>query len=308
MSTTLLRRGPTSLAPESAPLRPQPGSPWLGSGIFILMHVACLAVFLTGVNVLALALCAACYLLQIVGVTAGYHRYFAHRSYKTSRPFQFVLAFLGCSASQRGPLWWAAQHRHHHKTSDTPEDIHSPVTHSFWWSHIGWVLSRDSDQVDGKTVRDLSRYPELRWLDRYHWVPPVLLALLCLLIGGWSGLVLGFFVSSILSHHATFTVNSICHLWGRRRYATGDASRNNVFVALITFGEGWHNNHHHYQSSANQGFYWWEIDVSYYLIRLLGCVGLVWNVRNPPRAKLLGEATASQGHVLASDDPRGFTG
>ncbi len=253
------------------------------------MHVACLAVFLTGVNVLALVLCGACYVLQIVGITAGYHRYFAHRSYKTSRGFQFVLALLGCSATQKGPLWWAAQHRHHHRTSDTPEDLHSPVTHSFWWSHIGWVLSPASDHMDGQTIRDLSRYPELRWLDRYHWVPPVLLAALCFLIGGWSGLVLGFFVSSILSHHATFSVNSICHLWGRRRYATDDRSRNNLFVALITFGEGWHNNHHHYQSSANQGFFWWEVDVSYYLIRLLGWMRLVWDIRKPPRAKLLSE-------------------
>ncbi len=161
------------------------------------------------------------------------------------------------------------------------------------WSHIGWVLSSESDWVDQQTVRELSRYPELGWLDRYHWVPPVLLAVLCLLIGGWSGLVLGFYISSILSHHATFTVKSICHLWGRRRYATGDASRNNLFVALITFGEGWHNNHHHYQSSANQGFFRWEIDVSYTLIRLLGCVVLVWDVRKPPRAKLLGEVQES---------------
>jgi stearoyl-CoA desaturase (delta-9 desaturase) len=250
------------------------------------MHVACLAVFFTGVNVLALSLCGACYLLQMVGVTVGYHRYFAHRSYRTSRAFQFVLAWLGCSAAQKGPLWWVSQHRHHHRTSDTPEDRHSPVTHSFWWSHIGWVLSPDSEATDEGQVKDLSRYPELRWLERLSWAPPLALAALCFLIGGWSGLVWGFFVSSVLSHHATFTVNSICHIWGWRRYATADASRNNLFVALLTLGEGWHNNHHHYQSSANQGFRWWEIDVSYYLIRLFGCVGLVWDVRTPPRTKL----------------------
>jgi len=290
MSTlNLSHRGP-SLSGLRQPPQPQAASAWLGPGVFILMHVACLGVLLTGVNVLALSLCGACYFLQMVGVTVGYHRYFAHRAYKTSRAFQFVLACLGCSASQRGPLWWAAQHRHHHRTSDTSEDRHSPVTTSFWWSHIGWVLAPEPNGGGGQAVRDLSRYPELRWLDRYHWVPPIGLAVLCFLIGGWSGLVWGFFVGSVLSHHATFTVNSICHLWGRRRYPTGDASRNNLFVALITLGEGWHNNHHHYQSSANQGFFWWEIDVSYYVIRLLGYVGLIWAVRKPPRAKVLGEA------------------
>jgi stearoyl-CoA desaturase (Delta-9 desaturase) len=289
MSTTiLLKRRATLPTPGRRPRQPQTGA-WLGSGGFILLHIACLAVFLTGVNPLAFALCGACYLLQMVGITAGYHRYFSHRSYKTSRAFQFVLAWLGCSALQKGPLWWAAHHRNHHRTSDTPEDLHSPIAYSFWWSHIGWILSSDSNHVDNRSVRDLSRYPELRWLDRYHLVPPILLAVLCFLIGGWSGLVVGFCIGGILSHHATFTVNSICHVWGRRRYATADASRNNLFVALITFGEGWHNNHHHYQSSANQGFFWWEIDFSFYLIRLLSWVGLVWDVRTPPRAKRLDE-------------------
>ncbi len=283
MSTaTLSRKGvnPPRLR-EQGP-RPQESAAWVNCGAFILMHFACLAVLVTDVNVLALALCGGVYLLQMFGITAGFHRYFSHRSYRTSRAFQFVLALLGCSASQKGPLWWAAQHRHHHRTSDTPEDLHSPVAHGFWWSHIGWVLCRDDTGADIPSVRDLSRYPELRWLDRYHWVPPVVLAGLCFLIGGWSGLAWGFCVSSVLSHHATFTVNSLCHLLGRRRYETADDSRNNLFVALITLGEGWHNNHHHYQSSANQGFRWWEIDVSYYLIRLLGAVGLVWGIRTPP--------------------------
>ncbi len=286
MSTITLSRREANLGGAREKFaKSQAGASWVGPAAFILMHVACLAVFFTGAGVLALSLCGACYLLQMVGITVGYHRYFSHRSFKTSRAFQFVLACLGCSASQRGPLWWTAHHRHHHRTSDTPDDLHSPIAHSFWWSHIGWVLSADSDGMDDQAVRDLRRYPELRWLDRYHWVPPIVLAVLCLAIGGWSGLVWGFVVSSVLSHHATFTVNSLCHLWGRRRYATPDASRNNLLVALITFGEGWHNNHHHYQSSASQGFFWWEIDVSYYLIRLLGWVRLVWGVRTPPRAK-----------------------
>jgi len=248
---------------------------------FLLLHLAPLAILLTGTDARALVLCGVCYLLQMFGITAGYHRYFSHRAYKTSRVFQFVLAWLGCSAAQKGPLWWAAAHRHHHRYSDTPEDWHSPVVHGFWWSHVGWVLSPISAATDWPSVRDWRRYPELCWLDRKHWVPPVVLAALCFLIGGWSGLVWGFFVSNVLSHHATFTVNSLCHIIGRRRYATPDESRNNLFVALIALGEGWHNNHHHYQSSANQGFFWWEIDVSYVIIRLLGLFGVVWGIRTP---------------------------
>jgi stearoyl-CoA desaturase (Delta-9 desaturase) len=251
---------------------------------FGLLHLACLGVFFIGANLLALTLCGVVYFVQMVGITVGYHRYFAHRSYKTSRAFQFVLAWLGCSALQRGPIWWAAQHRHHHRASDTPEDLHSPVAHSLWKSHIGWAFSRESHRTDEQTVKDLNRYPELRWLDHYFWLPPFALAGLCFLVGGWASLVWGFVVSTVLSHHATFMVNSVCHLWGRRRFATADASRNNLFVALITLGEGWHNNHHHYQSSAHQGFRWWEIDVSYYLIRMLEWLGLVHDVRKAPLA------------------------
>jgi stearoyl-CoA desaturase (delta-9 desaturase) len=261
---------------------------------FVLLHLAPLAVFWTGVDLASLLLCAACYLVNMAGVTAGYHRYFAHRSYRTSRWFQFVLACLGCTALQKGPLWWAAQHRHHHRHSDDPEDVHSPVTGGLLWSHVGWVLAPDWNDGDPGAVRDLSRFPELRWLERLHWAPAAVLAGLCYLIDGWPGLVVGFFVSNVLSHHAVFLVNSVCHLWGSRRYDAGDASRNNALVALLTLGEGWHNNHHHYQSSANQGFFWWEIDVSYYLIRLLSAVGLVWGVRKPPAAKLAAGSAAAK--------------
>ena len=253
---------------------------------FILVHLACFAVIWTGIDAEAAALCAFMFFTRKFGITGAFHRYFSHRSYKTSRAFQFFLAFLGGAAAQKGALWWAAHHRHHHRTSDTPEDLHSPIAHSIWRAHVGWVLSRDSDDTDQFTVKDLSRFPELHWLNCYHWVPPLALGVLCFVAGGWSGLVWGFFVSSVLSHHATFLVNSACHLWGWRRFATADASRNNWFVALLTLGEGWHNNHHHYQSSANQGFRWWELDVSYYLIRLLAFVGLVWDVRTPPPEKL----------------------
>jgi stearoyl-CoA desaturase (delta-9 desaturase) len=265
---------------------------WVQNLPFLSLHAGCLLVFVTGVDAVALWLCAGLYLARMFGITAGYHRYFAHRSYKTSRPFQFLLALLGCSAMQKGPLWWTAHHRKHHRHSDTEQDPHSPRANSFWWSHIGWVLARAQDRLSWRTVRDWVRFPELRWLNGAHWLPGLLLAVLCWLIGGWSGLVWGFFVSTVLCYHATFMVNSLCHVFGRRRFATRDASRNNLLVALLTLGEGWHNNHHHYQSSANQGFFWWEVDVSYYLIRLLSWVGLVWDVRTPPRARRRAAAAA----------------
>src|SRR5262249_19427887 len=240
-------------------------------------------VFWTGIGPLDLLLCGICYFVRMFGITAGYHRYFSHRSYKTSRAFQFVMACLGCSAMQKGVLWWAAHHRQHHRYSDTDDDPHSPHSRSVWWAHVGWVMAPDYEATETHLVRDWSRYAELRWLNRFHWLPGIALGALCWLVGGWSGLVWGFFVSTILLYHAVFTVNSLCHLVGRRRYATSDKSRNNLFVALITLGEGWHNNHHHSQSSANQGFYWWEIDVSYYLLRLLGVCRLVWDIRRTPR-------------------------
>ena len=256
-------------------------SNWLGVLAFVLLHVACLAVWWTGTSPVALALCGVCYLVRMFGITAGYHRYFAHRSYKTSRAFQFVLACLGCSALQKGPLWWVGHHRHHHLHAD-----------SFWWSHLGWILAPDHNETNWQAVRDWSRYPELRWLNRNHWIPAIMLGGLCFLIGGWSGLVWGVAVSTVLSFHATFAINSLSHLVGGRRYATPDDSRNNLLLALITLGEGWHNNHHHYQSSASQGFYWWEIDVTYYLIKLLGFAGVVWDIRKPGRRKLLTCAVA----------------
>lgn len=251
------------------------------------MHVACLGVFLTGVDLLSVVLCGVCYFIRMFGITGGYHRYFAHRSYKTSRAFQFVLAWLGCSAMQKGPLWWAAHHRDHHRYSDTPDDPHSPRAYSFWWSHVGWVLAEDHEDTKLDTVRDLARFPELCFLNRNHWLPGFILAVTCYLIGGWSGLVWGFFVSTVLLYHAVFTVNSLCHIFGRRRYATTDDSRNNWFVAIITLGEGWHNNHHYYQSATNQGFFWWEVDVSFYILRMLNWSGLVWDLRKPSRKHLM---------------------
>jgi stearoyl-CoA desaturase (delta-9 desaturase) len=256
---------------------------------FIGLHVACVAVFFTGAMPMAVLLCAFNYFIRMFGITAVYHRYFAHRSYRTSRVFQFLLAWLGCSAVQKGPLWWASHHRRHHRHSDTPDDPHSPLMTSFWWAHVGWILAEDHEETPWDDIQDWSRYPELRWLNRWHVVPGIVLAVSCFLLGyvidGWAGawcyFVWGFVISTVILYHGTFSINSLAHLLGRRRYATDDDSRNSLFLALITLGEGWHNNHHHYQSSANQGFYWWEIDISFALLRVLSWFGLVWDLRRP---------------------------
>jgi stearoyl-CoA desaturase (delta-9 desaturase) len=227
-------------------------------------------------------LCLALYAPRMVLVTGGYHRYFSHRSYKTSRWFQFLIG-LGCTmTAQKGPLWWAAHHRVHHKLSDAPGDLHSVKQSGFWWSHMGWILSRDLETTDIAKIRDFSRFSELRWLDRYWMVPPLAVGVATYAIGGLFALVWGFAVCQVLCWHGTFTINSLSHLWGRRRYATDDDSRNNAVLALITMGEGWHNNHHHYQVSARQGFFWWEVDVTYYVLRALAAVGLIWDLHGVP--------------------------
>ncbi|MFL5300738.1 MAG: acyl-CoA desaturase [Anaeromyxobacteraceae bacterium] len=258
---------------------------WLKSAPFFAVHaVALWAVVFTRPTPGLLALVALGYFGRMFGITAGYHRYFSHRAYRTSRAFQFVLALLGTTATQKGPLWWAAHHRDHHRYSDGPEDIHSPVRSGFWWSHVGWILSRRHDATKLDRVKDLARFPELRWLDRWHVVPALAYATLLWAVGGAPALLWGYFVSTVLLWHATFLVNSLAHVIGRRRYDTDDASRNSLVIALLTMGEGWHNNHHHYQSTANQGWYWWEIDLTYYVLRALAAVGVVRDLRLPPAA------------------------
>lgn len=262
-----------------------------GGAAFWLVHVACIAALYTGVTWSALAVCLALFWLRMFGVTAGYHRYFSHRSYKTSRPFQFVLALLGTLAVQKGVLWWAANHRQHHKYSDQEEDIHSPVQRGFWWSHVGWILAPDYEETQFERIPDMAKYPELRWLNDHYLAPPVALAVLLYLVGGATWLVWGFFISTTVLWHSTFTINSLAHVWGSRRYETTDTSRNNVWLALLTMGEGWHNNHHRYMNSVRQGFFWWEIDLSYYVLVALSWCGLVWDLHQPPR-KLLEEESA----------------
>ncbi len=249
---------------------------------FVLAHLACLAAIWTGVHATDLIIAAGLYALRMFGVSAGYHRYFAHRSFKTSRAFAFFLGFLAQSSAQRGILWWAGNHRQHHRFSDTDNDVHSPVLRGFWHAHLGWFFTEKHRDTDLAAVPDLAEYPELVWLDRHTYLPALLTGLVVWLMAGWSGLVVGFLWSTVVLWHATFSINSLAHVVGRRRYVTGDHSRNNLWLALLTFGEGWHNNHHHYQSAARQGFRWYEIDVSYYFLKALAAAGLVWDLRSPP--------------------------
>ena len=251
--------------------------PFWGVHILAIVGIAILGFSWTG-----LALCAALYLPRMWFVTGAYHRYFSHRSYKTSRWFQFLLALGAASTAQKGPLWWAAHHRQHHRLSDQPGDLHSVIQSGFWWSHMGWILSRDLEDTDYSRIKDFSKYPELRWLDKYWVIPPIAVGTLTFLIGGFFALVWGFAVAQVLCWHGTFTINSLSHVWGARRYKTGDDSRNNPVLAAITLGEGWHNNHHHYQVSARNGFFWWEYDVTYYGLKALSFVGLVWDLHGVP--------------------------
>jgi stearoyl-CoA desaturase (Delta-9 desaturase) len=256
---------------------------------FILVHLACFAAIWTGVTWTSVVLCIALYWLRMFAIGAGYHRYFSHRAFSTGRVFQFILAFVAQTTTQKSVLWWAAKHRHHHLHSDTEDDVHSPRQSGFFYSHVGWIFSKRHDSVDIDKVPDLARYPELRFLHRYEQFPSVVLALVCFAIGGWPGLVVGFFWSTVLVYHGTFCINSLAHVHGSKRYVTGDDSRNNWFLALLTMGEGWHNNHHAYQASVRQGFRWWEIDPTFYLIKLLSWTGLVWDLKTPPAAVLRNE-------------------
>lgn len=221
------------------------------------------------------------YYFLMFGITAGYHRYFSHRAYQTSRPFQFILALIGAFAAQKGPIWWAANHRHHHTHSDQAEDLHSPKRDGFWWAHCGWMLCSKYEATKSELIKDFTKYPELRWIDKYYFIPPTTYAFILLGLFGWEGLFFGFFLTISLCWHGTFFINSLAHVWGYRRYQTTDTSKNNFFLALITCGEGWHNNHHFYQSAANQGFFWWEIDFSYYVLKLLSLFKIVWKLKTP---------------------------
>ena len=256
---------------------------------FLLVHLACFAAFWTGVTRAALLLGIGLYLLRMFAITAGYHRYFSHRAFRTSRVFQFVLAAVAQTSAQKGALWWAAHHRRHHRYSDTELDVHSPAQRGFLYAHVGWIFVPRNDPTDHAAIRDLGKFKELRWLDRRPHLPAALLAITAWLIAGWPGLVVGFCWSTVATWHATFSINSLAHVFGRRRYVTGDNSRNNWWLALLTLGEGWHNNHHAYQASARQGFHWWECDPTYYALRVLSWLRIVWDLQLPPPAMVRGE-------------------
>jgi stearoyl-CoA desaturase (delta-9 desaturase) len=256
---------------------------------FVIAHLMCFAAFWTGVTWQAVALGVGLYWLRIFAIGAGYHRYFSHRAFSTSRAFQFVLAVLSQSTAQKSVVWWAAKHRHHHLHSDTVHDVHSPRHKGFFYSHLGWIFYRRHDKADLTKVADLARYPELMWLKKYELAPPIALAVLCYLIAGWPGLIVGFFWSTVAVYHGTFCINSLAHVSGSKRYVTGDDSRNNLLLAIFTMGEGWHNNHHAYQSSVRQGFRWWEIDPTFYILKALSWTGLVWDLKTPPQAVLKNE-------------------
>ena len=288
-------------------LEPQGGSPGRGRRVlkatpFILSHLAVFGAIWSGVTWQAIVLCVVLLFVRVWGITAGYHRYFAHRTYKTSRAFQLFLAVLAQTSSQKGVLWWAAHHRVHHKHSDQPGDVHSPVQKGFYYAHVGWLFD-DTEETRWDKIRDFAKYPELRWLNQYWYVPPTVLAVACFLLAGWPGLFIGFFLSTVLLWHNTFLINSLTHVWGKKRFDTTDDSRNNMLTALLTLGEGWHNNHHHYQSSCRNGFYWWEIDVTYYVLRLLGWLGLVWDIREVPKHVLEQGRRRDRGELTDTNTP-----
>jgi stearoyl-CoA desaturase (delta-9 desaturase) len=274
---------------------------WFQLGPYILIHLACITVIWVGWSWVALAVAASLYVVRVFALTAFYHRYFSHRAFKTSRWFQFVGGVLGNMAVQRGPLWWAAHHRVHHRKSDQPGDLHSPHVEGFFWSHMAWFITRENYVTNYKAIPDFAKYPELRFINRFEFLVPLGLGFSLFGLGeamrqwvpswgtnGWQMLVWGFVISTIAVYHVTYSINSLAHLFGSQRYPTHDQSRNNLALALVTFGEGWHNNHHHYPNSARQGFYWWEIDLTYYVLVALSWLGLVWDLRPVP-VKVLDE-------------------
>ncbi|MEQ8924294.1 MAG: acyl-CoA desaturase [Fulvivirga sp.] len=265
---------------------------------FAIVHLIPLAAIWTGATLFDWIVCAALYVFRMFWITGGYHRYFAHKSYKTSRFFQFWIAFFAMTSAQKGALWWAAHHRHHHRHSDTPKDPHSMKLYGFWYSHVGWIIGPDYKETDFKTIGDFAKYPELVWLNKHYLVPPTILAIAVTALGayvnggsillffthhGLSTLFIGFFLSTVLTYHGTFTINSIMHKFGKQRYESGDESKNSLWLALLTLGEGWHNNHHYYEVAARQGFFWWEIDLTYYGLKILSWMGLIWDLRGVPK-------------------------
>lgn len=271
---------------------------------FVVIHSLPLLAFWTGATTFDWIMCGFLYFSRMFWITGGYHRYFSHKSYQTSRWFQFVIAFMAQTSMQKGALWWAAHHRVHHRTSDTPQDPHSMKLYGFIYSHFGWIVGPEYKETHFHLIQDYAKYPELRWLNKNHMVPPMALlfglfvmggfvndapaVLQGVQFGGWhlggalSCILIAFALSTALLYNGTFSINSIMHKFGKARYKTGDESKNNLILALLTNGEGWHNNHHYYQVSARNGFYWWEIDVTFYVLTVFKWLGLVWDLKGVP--------------------------
>ena len=280
------------------PKSDRPG--WRDNLPFWTVHaVTIVGVVIVGWSWAALGWLVGGYLVRMFAITGGYHRYFAHRTYKTGRVFQLILALLAMSSAQQGVLWWAAHHRNHHKYSDEPEDTHSPVQRGFWWAHFLWLLAPRNRPLDLDKIKDFAKYPELRWLDRHDLLIAIAWGVLIYFIGGSTALFYGHFLSIVVAWHITFCINSLAHVWGSRRYATKDESRNNPVLAVLTLGEGWHNNHHHYQRSARQGFYWWEIDVTFYVLKVLEKLRIVSDVQGVPQHVREDDLAAERARVKA---------
>jgi stearoyl-CoA desaturase (delta-9 desaturase) len=282
------------------PKSPQPDEiDWLRALPFIALNLSCLLVFYFGFSWTAFITATVLYFVRLFSIGAFYHRYFSHKTYQTTRFWQFIFAMITGTCAQRGPLWWVSHHRQHHMVADEPADAHSPVQHGFLWSHVGWFLSKRNYNYNPERVKDLAAFPELVFLDRFDLLMPGVLFISLLVsglllhryapqlgTGACQMLVWGFSISTVAVFNSTVLINSLSHVTGSRRYNTKDNSRNNILFAFLTLGEGWHNNHHHYPATARQGFMWWEIDVTYYIIKLFEKLGMVWDVRGVPKAVL----------------------
>ena len=262
---------------------------------FISVHIGALFALTISPSPFALFMVFLMYFIRMFGITAGFHRFFSHKTFKTSRAFQFILAYLATSSAQMGPIWWASHHRHHHKYTDEIEDPHTPTLKGFFWAHVGWIMSPSNVPTKEEYVGDLKRFPELIFLDKYHYLASFSMAVSLFALGeymalnhsqyGTNGIELlmwGFFVSTVILYHATFTVNSVCHVIGYRTYDTKDGSVNNWLVAILTLGEGWHNNHHAFPNSERQGHKWYQIDICHYILWSLSKIGIVWDIRDVP--------------------------
>ncbi len=240
--------------------------------------------------------------LRAIGLTLSFHRYFAHRAFELSRGARFFWAFVGTAAMQKGPIWWAGHHLSHHKYADRDGDPHSPAVSGFYYAHVGWFLNdarNDALPEANPVVRDFGSVPEIAWLETYYVVPPLMLAAGLYAVGGWAWTIWGFGVATTTLAHATFAINTVNHLWGSRRFDTPDDSRNNAITAFFAAGEGWHNNHHRYQRAARNGFYWWEFDPTWYVVKVMSWLGLAWNLQPVP-ARIYEEARQRVNAVAAS--------